>query len=37
MTRKSEEIIRDTFETEISGGINRAELLYKGEVIEEVR
>jgi len=37
MARKSEDIIRDTFETEISDGIDRAELLYKGEVIEEVR
>jgi len=35
--KKSEDMIRDSFVTEISDGIERAELLYKGEVIEEVR
>jgi len=37
MARKPEDIIRDSFVTEISDGIERAELLHKGEVIEEVR
>jgi len=35
--KKSEDIIRDSFVTEISDGIDRVELLYKGETIEEVR
>jgi len=35
--KKSEDIIRDSFVAEISDGVDRVELLYKGEVIEEVR
>jgi len=35
--KKPEEIIRDSFVAEISDGIDRVELLYKGETIEEVR
>jgi len=35
--KKPEDIIRDSFVSEISDGIDRVELLYKGKVIEEVR